>query len=368
MLTGLIRQLPTRRPNVTVMGQGIVRVAALLGVSPILRARGVEPADVLASVGLDPGILDHPDNCIAYSSAGRLLQRCADATGCMHVGLLVGQHADISSLGMLGELMWRSPSVHAALRSLTLHLHLQTRGAVVTHGIEGRSATFGFAIYQLGMPGAAHAYDRVMAHEFNIMRALCGPRWRPIAVSFAHAKPRDVRPYRQFFGSALRFNADRTEIVFSKSWLEHAPPGFDAERHRALEREMAVQALLRPDDLAESVRRALRTMILGDHASETSICKLLSIPTRTLRRQLAAQGTTFRKLLEEGRYEVARQLLADTELTTAEIADALDYADASAFTRAFRRWTDTSPAAWRANTLATTRAGKRQDLTPVDSR
>ena len=77
------------------------------------------------------------------------------------------------------------------------------------------------------------------------------------------------------------------------------------------------------------------------------ISRLLAIPARTLRRHLAVQGTSFRELLEEVRYEIARQLLADTDLSTAEIADALHYADASAFTRAFRRWTNSPPAAWR---------------------
>ena len=89
-------------------------------------------------------------------------------------------------------------------------------------------------------------------------------------------------------------------------------------------------------------------MVLSGSASETHISKLLSISLRTLRRLLAAQGTSFRELLGEMRYEIARQLLADTHMTTAEVAATLDYADASAFTRAFRRWTNSPPAAWRA--------------------
>jgi AraC-like DNA-binding protein len=260
----------------------------------------------------------------------------------------VGQLAHVSSLGILGELMWRSPSVQAALHSLILHMHLQTRGGVPTYSVEGVNVTLGYAIYQRDMPGAAQVYDLVMAYGVNIMQALCGPRWLPGEVSFSHANPRDVRPYRQFFRSALRFDADRTGIVFSKTWLDHAPPGSDAELHRALQDKIAAQELLSPDDKAERIRRALRTMALSGRASETLISKLLSTPARTLRRLLAAQGTNFRELLEEVRYEIARQLLADTDMTTAEIAEALDYADASAFTRAFRRWTDSPPAAWRA--------------------
>jgi AraC-like DNA-binding protein len=351
-----IRRQSGPRPYVAAADQGIVRVAALLGVAPLLREGGVDPAEVLTSLGLAPDTLNDADNRIHYRMGGQLLQHCAEITGCAHFGLLVGQQATIASLGMLGELMRRSPTVHSALRGLLLHLHLQTRGGVATHRVEGENATFGYAIYQRDMPGAAHAYDLVMAFEFNILRALCGAQWLPREVSFSHAKPGDLGPYRQFFRAPLRFNADRTEIVFSKTWLDHALPGHDAEAYRRLQRELATQLLLAPDDWAEQVRRALRTMIPSGRGSEAAISELLSIPTRTLRRLLGVQGTSFRALLEDVRYEIARQLLTDSDMCTAEIAEALDYADASAFTRAFRRWTASPPAAWRAmNRSATSR-------------
>ena len=41
-------------------------------------------------------------------------------------------------------------------------------------------------------------------------------------------------------------------------------------------------------------------------------------------------------------------MLANTTMDVGQIAAALDYAEASAFTRAFRRWSGTTPAAWRA--------------------
>jgi AraC-like DNA-binding protein len=107
---------------------------------------------------------------------------------------------------------------------------------------------------------------------------------------------------------------------------------------------------VRYGDLVEQVRVALRTMIPTGRATERSVAVLLGIPSRTLRRQLVAKGTNFRKLATQTRHEIARQLLIDTGMAIAEIAAVLEYADASAFTRAFRKWTNTSPAAWRART------------------
>ncbi len=93
-------------------------------------------------------------------------------------------------------------------------------------------------------------------------------------------------------------------------------------------------------------------MIPTGRATEQSIAAVLGIPSRTLRRQLVAKGTSFRNLAKETRYEIARQLLTDTGMAITDIAGVLEYADASAFTRAFRRWTNLSPAAWRAQARA----------------
>ena len=68
---------------------------------------------------------------------------------------------------------------------------------------------------------------------------------------------------------------------------------------------------------------------------------------RTLHRRLAACGTNFRSLVDECRYAIARQMVEDTDSEVAQVADLLDYADTSAFARAFRRWSGTTPSHWR---------------------
>ena len=67
MSSYLVRPRLTLQPYRAAAGQGIVRTASLLGAAPLLRERGVEPADMLVSVGLDPGTLDEGKNCIPYT-------------------------------------------------------------------------------------------------------------------------------------------------------------------------------------------------------------------------------------------------------------------------------------------------------------
>ncbi|WP_280139384.1 helix-turn-helix transcriptional regulator [Microvirga massiliensis] len=70
---------------------------------------------------------------------------------------------------------------------------------------------------------------------------------------------------------------------------------------------------------------------------------------RTLTRHLKDSGMGYRAIANEVRFEIARQLLEDTEVPLGQIAAALGYSEASAFTRAFRRWSGQTPTAWRAD-------------------
>ena len=93
----------------------------------------------------------------------------------------------------------------------------------------------------------------------------------------------------------------------------------------------------------------LRTALLTNRATVGAVAQLYSMHSRTLNRRLREFGTTFQQLVDETRHEMARQMLRDSGLTLSEIAAVLDYADASAFIRAFARWSGVTPGRWRAN-------------------
>lgn len=97
---------------------------------------------------------------------------------------------------------------------------------------------------------------------------------------------------------------------------------------------------------AHAGRRLPLAIVAGD-AREEQIAALFSLHSRTLNRRLIVEGTSFRALAAECRYDVARQLLETSDVNMVEIADVLGYAEASIFTRAFRRWSGTTPARWR---------------------
>lgn len=92
----------------------------------------------------------------------------------------------------------------------------------------------------------------------------------------------------------------------------------------------------------------LRDLLLGGRGSLEEAAQAFAIHPRTLNRRLRERGLTFRGLLDESRYDIARQLLRETELTAVAIAAVLDNVEVPVFTRAFRRWSGITPTAWRA--------------------
>ncbi|EIC23866.1 AraC family transcriptional regulator [Thiorhodovibrio frisius] len=339
----------TRRPTEPTHAETELRIGATMALPAVLRSLGANPEEVLAEAGFDLGLFDNPDNRISYAARSRLLAHCVDSTDCQHLGLLVGQQAGLHSLGLMGLLVKYSPDVGTALRSLVRFLHLHVRGAVVNLEVDGDLAILSYEIYEPGAVATDQIGDGAVAAMVNILRTLCGPAWKPSEVRFAHREPDGIRPFRSFFGAPLFFDTARNAVVFPARWLTQRLSGTDPDLLRLPQKQIEALEVRYGDDLPGQVRRVLRTSLLMDQARSNQVAKLFSIHSRTLSRRLNARGTSFQELLDEGRFEIARQMLENTRMAVHQIAETLDYADASAFTRAFRRWSGITPGQWRKN-------------------
>jgi AraC-like DNA-binding protein len=326
---------------------GAVRTAPLVAIPRLLRDLGQDPAAILAEAGIDPGLLADGERTISFASAGRLLAICAARTGCDHFGLILGQTAGLECLGLVGMLAQCSPDLGTALRSLVLHLHVYDRGAIPTLSVGEHEARFGYAIYRPEAEGTAQTYDLALAIGCNLLRALCGARWQPAEVLLSHARPGDIGPYRRAFRARLRFDAERSAMVFPASWLATPLPGAHPRRYRMLEARIGKLTATDGKDLAARVRRIACDLMLDGKSSLGAVADALALHPRTLNRRLRQQGSSYWQLSEDCRQASARQLLRDTELAIADIAAVLSYSDVTVFTRAFRRWSGATPGAWR---------------------
>jgi len=312
----------------------------LIEIPGLLRELGADPADVVDAAGLDTIVLDSPESRIPYSAGGRLLHECVVKTGCQHFALLLGQRIRVAHVGLPGQLMQHSPTLGAALRTFVEYHHLNTQGMVKFLLEKDGVATFGCVIHQPGTEHVEQIYDLEVTATLGIMRELCGASWVPERVLFSHAKPANLAPYRRFFQTECRFDSERTALLFPAALLELRLPKADPKRIRDLQREAQAR-----DDfgLVFRLKRSLRTLLLSQAASCDEVAKQLSMHRRTMERRLKSEGTTFQEVLDEVRSEAACQLLDTTGIPITEIAASLGYAETSAFTRAFRRWSGAAP-------------------------
>ena len=326
----------------------MLRVGATMGLPVVIQALGFSPREVLSDGGFDVGLFDDPDNTMSYAARGRLMAHCAAKIECEHFGLLVGQCDGLNSLGLVGLLMKYSEDVRAALNNLVRYFYLHAHGASASLEVDGDTVILGYQILQGSAQGNDQVGDGAVAAMANMVRELCGPQWKPMEVWFMHRKPEDLQPLRDFFHAPLRHDAEQYAIVFRASWLERPLPEVDAAVLRLLEKQIDSLGVRHADDFPEQVRAVLRAALLSGHARADQVAALFSMHPRSLSRRLHAYGVGYQQLVDESRFEVARQMLQDSDLDIRQIASMLHYAEARAFIRAFRRWSGATPARWRA--------------------
>lgn len=325
----------------------MVRVGPMINLPFLVRSLDIDPGPLFASCGFSVSDYQDPDHMLPYREAARLLDRCARAAHCPHLGLLLGQMSEPTHLGIPGFLVHAAPTVRQALLSLveTLDLHEQASTATFEEG-DGYS-TLSYVIKLGGLEIFEVVNDLAAVIMCKIMKLLCGAEWKPHAVRLLRREPDDRALYRRVFNSPVYFDSTVTEITFSSLCLDQQPPTADALLYRHLLKEAQRLHDLHRGELGHALPAVLQNALLSGCFSAPEIADMFGIHERTLHRRLRAAGTSFRQELDEARRKLSEQLLSGTRMAVGDIATALGYADASGFIRAFERWCGSSPAAWR---------------------
>ena len=158
-----------------------------------------------------------------------------------------------------------------------------------------------------------------------------------------------VKTIERHFGCPVVCGAARNAIVFRAA---------DAQRP-FVTRNAELLAMLAPqfeeelkqengeENFVERVRIAIQQKLTGRRPNIEDIADALHISSRTLQRRLQDEGSSFQRVLEEARHQLARHYLNNSVLELNEAAYLLGYKDANSFVRAFRTWEGVPPARWR---------------------
>lgn len=318
-----------------------------MGIPQILRDFGHVPEQVFTELGFEPVQFTDPDNKIPFVPTSLLLEKCVAVTGCRHFGLLVGQSADPSSLGIAGFMLRVADDVDTALQGLMRHLDLHDQGGVGTFVKEQATTMLGYEIHLPDVHAQEQILDMSLAVICNIMRALCGRDWNPSRVLLRRPRPDNLEPYNDFFSAPVRFNANQSSVVFPSKWLSHKLDSADPLLFTFLEKRAAVLHARQSFSLLDELRKFITIALVTGHCTASAAAGHFGMHERTLNRRLGEKGTSFRRELEKVRYEKARIMLAQSKASHAEIAWALGYSDGTAFNRSFKRWSGFTPEKWR---------------------
>jgi AraC-like DNA-binding protein len=307
--------------------------------------RGVPAQRCLRATGITRDVLDDPAGEIRarqeLALAGNIVRALGDPPG---LGLDAGSRYHLTTYGIWGFALISSSTLREAI-SVGLRF-LDLTYTFVDVSTQERAGELLLVLDDEAVPPEVRRFmvERDAAAIMLIQRELFGRSIALRRVAFRYPPPPDARPYEEIFGTRPQFAARQNIAAVDAAVLDRPLP--QASPYAAQLSQRQCRELLDRRRVRLGVAGRVRHELLKDPRrmpSQDQVAATLHMSVRTLRRQLAYEGTTFRALVEETRQLLAEELLATGHLTIEEIADRVGYAEASSFVHAFKRWKGTPP-------------------------
>ncbi|EKF75842.1 AraC family transcriptional regulator [Alcanivorax hongdengensis A-11-3] len=310
--------------------------------------RGLSVAQCLAGSGLSEAMLSGVDCEISADQELAVVRNLCTLPGDnAELGLAMGQRYHLSSYGVWGFAMLSSSTfgqaVDLGLRYLDLTfafvaMSLKTRGEQASLVLDDGALPAQVRPYLLARDASA-----IMVIQQELFAGMM-----PLSELCLRMPARDPAPFERIFGCQPQFGAAENRASFQAGLL--AMPLPRANRATARLCEEQCQQLLMQRARRKGVAVQVRQRLLeqpGRFPDMEEMAAGLNVTSRTLRRQLAREGTGYRELLDEVRLMLAEQWLLAGVLRLEEISERLGFSEVSNFIHAFRRWTGQSPASYR---------------------
>lgn len=293
--------------------------------------------------------LRDPETRIPLPRFYDLLERAAELTGDELLGMHYSLGLDPASFDVLGFLALTSPNFGIAVDRMFRYQALLAEGE--SGFIERADGRVTITLTNWGPPRPAHRLwiEAAMVDMVVNGRQMIGQEFEVIEVRVRHSAPINAERLRQTLSAPLRFDAEDNALVVPESVFNLPIPSADPAMFDYFEREAARRVAEHPPptaNLLDDTRRLVEAALPEGIPELQPLATQLACSPRTLQRRLAEHGTSLRKLIDDLRHELALRHLA-AELSIAEISFLLGFSEPSAFHRAFRRWTDRTPAQWR---------------------
>lgn len=309
---------------------------------------GVPPHECLKGSEIHPDMLQQADCTIDAEQELAVVRNLCGALGnTAELGLAMGQRYHLSSYGAWGFALLSSPTFRQAVKLGLRYLELTF--AFVDISLQETRDDTKLILDDDGLPDDVRQYllardaSAVMMIQEEVFAARV-----PLSSLEMRLPPQPVAPFEAIFGLAPQFNCPLSQARFAVGMLDIPLPQSNPVTARLCE-EQCHQLLVQryhKGSVATRVRRRLLQQA-GRFPDMEAMASDLNITSRTLRRQLQAEGSGYRELLDEVRCMLAEQWLLLGVLSLEEISERLGFSELANFNHSFRRWTGQTPGRFR---------------------
>ncbi|MDR3448587.1 MAG: AraC family transcriptional regulator [Alphaproteobacteria bacterium] len=311
---------------------------------------GLDVPAILAEAGIDAAVLACPDHRASTEMVSHLWRVAAEHSGNPAISLFSAHVPKSGNFDIVGYAMLSSQSLRVAIQNFARHLRLVSDAASIHLDYNAESVRL-----QLHLFGGREPIPRQRV-EFNLLTMLTFCRWvsgrpiKPLGLFLVWPAPSAVAPFEDAFQCPLHFEADFNGLDFARSDFEANLPGSNVDL-AGLHEDLVQRRLAVLDGLSVSAKvrdEIIRLLVDGEPRRE-QVAHALNLSERTLTRRLQQESVSYQKLLDETRRDLAQNYLARPNMSLAEVAYLLGFADQSAFFRSCKRWFDVSPGQFRAH-------------------
>ena len=311
--------------------------------------------NALQRVGITGDVLSGRPVFIPYRVQAAFAEEMRRVSGESHIGAIVAKSMPYECLGVYADYVLAGQKVEQALLRGIRALRFIFSASQIWLSWDQEHARVQFDSKIQGATGYEQLHEALPFAIIDLLRKFVGEQFAPSWIELDHRRGTRAAELEDLYEAEVRNGSQFPAVVFDVrlltrknplSWRLGNPPVL--RDLRELVRNFAPARL--SDVVRDAIELQLRT---GGNVSLDSIGQQLAIGPRTLQRRLMSESESFRSCLDSVLAGRAKALLHESPLTVSQIAFALGFNEPNSFTRAFRRWTGTSPSDYRRTTTST---------------
>lgn len=321
------------------------------GLSPLvtyLDANDIDCSPLFEVSGIQAQTLGIPGMMMNFSQEQKFTEKAIELMKDPELALKIGSRFSLNSYGVLGLTIMSSKNLAEGLKTITdLHCltwsHLCWRLSVN----DGHTILEGMAIEPLGSC-MRYMIERDFVATLTACQEMLGQSIQLKEAHFKYSKPDYACEYDEIFRCPIHFNSSNNQLIFNEEWLYKPLPKSNPAVHQVSYSmcQKQVQEIYDKHSYAKFIENIIVDQD-GNFFSLNQLTNKLHVSTRTLRRKLAQEGTSFQEILSNLRVKIAIDMLINSKASIEKIAEKLCYSDAASFCNAFKRWTGQSPSMYR---------------------